>query len=425
MAVTTKAAIAAKIASLFLDNNTQEISEADLREVSTDILDTMVALFNDANNIQFGDGADSANKVIIIDNGDANLPAIRYNVSTSKFQFSNDGVTFQDLGTGGGVSGLAANQLLFGEENTNGGIEQNAAISWINSTTSLVLGTVNPTTLDASGVLRILHNITDYIRILGNNTGEQGRLAIASNGSGNPAELAAFNNGGGADAYMKFSNALGGTARLLLEIATAEIFMRGRGDENVNLLELYNHLNNLIFEFKNKGEILGSYTGLLPTVSETDKASLYVDNSKVNGLSQDGNASWFLRTEDGKVIDLRQAGIQVLRREFAYPLEPSKTFELIGNASVFNIIGVAFDTVKISSIDYEVRRPAVGLPAGLDYQGATNLSDVIAWHGGSNTIGGNAYASPSATDHIDILPTVTWATGWTGTATVSLIIQVL
>lgn len=32
-------------------------------------------------------------------------PALRYNEGTSKWQFSNDGITFQDLGTGTGASG--------------------------------------------------------------------------------------------------------------------------------------------------------------------------------------------------------------------------------------------------------------------------------------------------------------------------------
>lgn len=425
MAILTKAALAAKINSLFLDNNQQLITESVLREVTIDIVDTLVNLVIDSNNIEFGDGADSANKFILFNNGDANTPGIRYNVTSSKLQFSNDGLVWQDFGTGGGISGLVQDELVFGNESGTGDIQQSAALKFINSTTKLVIGTTLSTELDGSGVLKILHDISDYIRIYGKGANEQGRLALGSNDAANPAELAAFNNGAGTDAFLRISNSLGGLNRLVLEVLQTEMSIHGRGGETINILELYNHLDNIVLEFKNRGEIIGSYTGLIPITSEVDKASFFINNSKVNGVTQDGNASWFIRTEDGKVIDLRVGDIRLITREMAYPLEDSKPFEFKGNSNVFKILGVSFDPIKIASVSYQVRRPAVGLPAGLIYQNAADLNDVIAWHGGSNLIDGNAYISPSITDHLSILPQVLFQAGWTSTASFTFIIQIL
>ncbi len=62
-----------------------------------------------------GDGSDT-DKTIFANNGDANKPAIRYSYSTSKWQYSNDGSTFTDIGSGSGsgawgsITGTIADQ---------------------------------------------------------------------------------------------------------------------------------------------------------------------------------------------------------------------------------------------------------------------------------------------------------------------------
>lgn len=58
------------------------------------------------NSFDIGDGADT-NKTIFANNGDGNKPALRYNASTNKWQFANDGVSFSDMGAGGGASQLS------------------------------------------------------------------------------------------------------------------------------------------------------------------------------------------------------------------------------------------------------------------------------------------------------------------------------
>jgi hypothetical protein len=56
------------------------------------------------NTFAIGDNLDT-NKVIEFDNGDANNPAIRFNASGNALEFANDGVTFQEFGSGGGGGG--------------------------------------------------------------------------------------------------------------------------------------------------------------------------------------------------------------------------------------------------------------------------------------------------------------------------------
>jgi len=58
-----------------------------------------------SNSFKIGDGTTASNKEITAQNGDVNEPKIRYNETTNKWQYANDGVTFTDIGSGGGGSG--------------------------------------------------------------------------------------------------------------------------------------------------------------------------------------------------------------------------------------------------------------------------------------------------------------------------------
>lgn len=57
------------------------------------------------NTFAIGDNLDT-NKTLEFDNGDANNPAIRFNASGNALEFANDGVTFQEFGSGSGGGGL-------------------------------------------------------------------------------------------------------------------------------------------------------------------------------------------------------------------------------------------------------------------------------------------------------------------------------
>ena len=59
---------------------------------------------NDGDGFSIGDGTTGANKKIIANNGDANSPELRYNEGTNKWQFSNNGVDWTDIGSGGGAT---------------------------------------------------------------------------------------------------------------------------------------------------------------------------------------------------------------------------------------------------------------------------------------------------------------------------------
>lgn len=56
------------------------------------------------NVLKLGQG-NTDNKEIIANTGASNLPALQYNVTTGKWEFSNDGIGFKDIGSGAGGAG--------------------------------------------------------------------------------------------------------------------------------------------------------------------------------------------------------------------------------------------------------------------------------------------------------------------------------
>lgn len=56
-----------------------------------------------SDDFSIGDGTDT-DKTITVNNGDTNAPQLRYNSSTNTWQYSNDGTTFNDMGSGSGGS---------------------------------------------------------------------------------------------------------------------------------------------------------------------------------------------------------------------------------------------------------------------------------------------------------------------------------
>jgi hypothetical protein len=57
------------------------------------------------NAFRIGNGGTGINKTIEANNGDVNRPALRYNESTNKWEFSNDGTTFSEMGAGTSTGG--------------------------------------------------------------------------------------------------------------------------------------------------------------------------------------------------------------------------------------------------------------------------------------------------------------------------------
>ncbi len=71
-----------------------------------------------------GDGTTSGDKYLYANTGAANLPAIRYNVTSSKWEYSNDGTTFQEfVGAGGTFVEVIARQVSQVTVDQNGEVE--------------------------------------------------------------------------------------------------------------------------------------------------------------------------------------------------------------------------------------------------------------------------------------------------------------
>lgn len=129
----------------FPDNSNQEITAERQRNVFAEILAKLAILIN-LNELAFGDDdAGSTDDIILkFERGGGNFFAIKANRTTNTLQFSNDGVTFQNLGSGG-VSGLTDGSILIfdgvGDEVT----ENNAQFFFNNLLARMGLGTNTPT----------------------------------------------------------------------------------------------------------------------------------------------------------------------------------------------------------------------------------------------------------------------------------------
>lgn len=68
-----------------------------------------------SNTFSIGDGV-AGNKDIIANNADVNKPRLRYNDTSNKWQFSNDGTTFTDFGSGGGGVSSRVHRFRFNSD---------------------------------------------------------------------------------------------------------------------------------------------------------------------------------------------------------------------------------------------------------------------------------------------------------------------
>ena len=68
----------------------------------------------DANSFSVGDGTTGADKYVYFKKAGSNNPGFRYNITTSKLQFSHDGTTWSDVGSGGGADQQARAMALWG-----------------------------------------------------------------------------------------------------------------------------------------------------------------------------------------------------------------------------------------------------------------------------------------------------------------------
>ena len=56
--------------------------------------------------LMFGDGTTATDKYIEVDNGGFSRPALKYNNATMAWEYSNDGINYQPIGSGGGVGSV-------------------------------------------------------------------------------------------------------------------------------------------------------------------------------------------------------------------------------------------------------------------------------------------------------------------------------
>jgi len=112
MAIKSRTALKQDINDFLPENSQQEISATDLTNRLKDQADSVN--FKVDNTASFGDGADT-DKFIEANKGDVNNPKLRWNSAASKWQFTNDGTSYTDIGSGsaaiwGAITGTLSNQ---------------------------------------------------------------------------------------------------------------------------------------------------------------------------------------------------------------------------------------------------------------------------------------------------------------------------
>lgn len=115
----------------------------------TATIDTVAVSSSSANTFTIGDGA-AGNKSIAVNNGDANLPNLRFNDTSNKWEFSNNGTTWAEMGSSATVDGSTFVNLA--SINASAGIIPNANLPTISSA---VRGAFNYGSL-VSGILTVI-----------------------------------------------------------------------------------------------------------------------------------------------------------------------------------------------------------------------------------------------------------------------------
>lgn len=108
---------------------------------------------------QFKFGQAGANKDYKFNIGTTNLPGLRYNLGTAKLQFSNDGTTYSDLGTGTG-SGVV--YLGFLKITTDSSGQWGSSAANVSAIDDLTFSGTNPTYLAFGTGIAVPSGATDF-----------------------------------------------------------------------------------------------------------------------------------------------------------------------------------------------------------------------------------------------------------------------
>lgn len=114
-----------------------------------------------------GDGTDT-DKTITAQNGDANEPKLKYDSAGSKWQFSNDGVVYTDIGAGGGGGGSTSQAYTVQQPSSSmtnlaGEVEYNLGTATIEEYNAAALFTVTDDAGNTRTILTATSNIIGNI----------------------------------------------------------------------------------------------------------------------------------------------------------------------------------------------------------------------------------------------------------------------
>lgn len=98
-----------------------------------------IIILNDG---ETGAGVTAGYAGITVDRGSSPDVSIRWNESTDKWQFTNDGTTYTNLGSGGGGSGAAGSDTQI-QYNTSGSLDASSNLTYDSGTGVLAVGNIS------------------------------------------------------------------------------------------------------------------------------------------------------------------------------------------------------------------------------------------------------------------------------------------
>lgn len=164
-------------------------------DAGTIFVDTVAVSSSSANTFTIGNGL-AGNKQISANNGDANLPNLRFNDTSNKWEFSNDGTSWTEMGSGGSVltafNGASFTQLA--SINPGAGVIPSANLPAVATVTDANIAFTDVTTNDSSttkhGFLKKLSNVASEFM-----NGQGNWATPAGGGGGSSAVYGTFNYG--------------------------------------------------------------------------------------------------------------------------------------------------------------------------------------------------------------------------------------